>query len=137
MTPAIGERLPGLAVTVEAAPMKPMALLLRDPNPIHLDPAAVAELGLGDRVINQGPLNAAYIWEMLGRWLGDSALVQTLDLRFTSSAFAGDRLLAEGIVDSIDAETATCSVWLSADDGRDVVRGTVVIRLLRQPVAGT
>ena len=76
MTPAIGERLPGLAVTVEAAPMKPMALLLRDPNPIHLDPAAVARIGLGDRVINQGPLNAAYIWEMLERWLGDSALVR-------------------------------------------------------------
>lgn len=126
----VGQSLPGLQIRVDAQPMKPMALLLRDPNPIHLDPEVVAELGLGDRVINQGPLNAAYVWEMLALAVGDSALVRRLDLRYTSNAFAGDLLTAGGEVVEVDAAagTVTCAVWLRRDDGRDVVIGRALVR---------
>jgi acyl dehydratase len=126
---SVGQALPELEVSVGAEPMKPMALLLRDPNPIHLDPAVVAGLGLGDRVINQGPLNTAYLWEMLSRWLGDSARVRTLRVRFTSNAYAGDRVRAGGHVASIAGGLATCAVWLRTDEGRDVLTGTAFVRL--------
>jgi acyl dehydratase len=124
-----GTALPQLRVTVGPEPMKPMALLLRDPNPIHLDATLVQALGLGDRVINQGPLNAGYLWEMLTRWLGDSARVRTLDLRFTSNAYAGDRLVAGGEVEAVAADVATCAVWLRTEEGRDVVQGTAEVLL--------
>lgn len=134
---AAGDDLPDLAVTVRAEAMKPTALLLRDPNPIHLDPAVVRSLGLGDRVINQGPLNVGYLWEMLARWSGDAALVRRLDVRFTSNAFAGEVLVAGGVIDHVaDAadgqRVATCAVWLCAEDGRDVVRGTARVVLPRR-----
>lgn len=136
---AVGDVLPDLAVTVRAEAMKPTALLLRDPNPIHLDPDTVRALGLGDRVINQGPLNVGYLWEMLARWSGDSAYVRSLEVRFTSNAFAGELLVAGGAVEAVGPvgaaasdgtdEWATCSVWVCAEDGRDVVRGTAVVRI--------
>ncbi|WZH50972.1 MAG: MaoC/PaaZ C-terminal domain-containing protein [Nocardioides alkalitolerans] len=133
---AVGDDLPDLAVTVRAEAMKPTALLLRDPNPIHLDPAVVRGLGLGDRVINQGPLNVGYLWEMLARWTGDAGLVRSLDVRFTSNAFAGEVLVAGGVIEDVaDADgerLATCSVWLCAEDGRDVVRGTARVGLPRR-----
>ena len=50
---------------VSAEKMKLMAALLHDPNPIHLDPEAVRGLGMGDRVVNQGPANQAYLVNML------------------------------------------------------------------------
>jgi hypothetical protein len=45
--------------------MKAWAKFLHDPNPIHLDPAVVKAKGLGERVINQGPANLAYLINML------------------------------------------------------------------------
>ncbi|WP_426245899.1 MaoC/PaaZ C-terminal domain-containing protein [Nocardioides sp. LHG3406-4] len=129
MTIDAGTQIPELRVTVDPQAMKPFALLLRDPNPIHLDPDVVAELGLGDRVINQGPLNAAYVWEAIRVWLGDDALVRRLDLRFTSNAFAGEALVAGGRVEEVHAASAElrCTVWLRREDGTDVLTGTASV----------
>ena len=45
--------------------MRTVAALFRDPNPVHWDHAEVAARGGGDRVINQSPINVAYIVNML------------------------------------------------------------------------
>ncbi|MHB8736479.1 MAG: MaoC/PaaZ C-terminal domain-containing protein, partial [Terriglobales bacterium] len=37
---------------IDPEKMKIFAVVLDDPNPIHLDPAAVRAAGLGDRVIS-------------------------------------------------------------------------------------
>src|SRR5690606_30435151 len=61
-----GTRLPDWDVpAVDAGRMKTTAALLRDPTPIHWDPAVLRELGMGERPINQGPLNMAYVMNML------------------------------------------------------------------------
>lgn len=121
--------LPEFSVTVDAQAMKPVALLLRDPNMVHLDPNVVSALGLGDRVINQGPINAGYVWEMLERWLGDTAVVRTLDIRFTNTAYAGDELTAGGTVEKVDGQgrPTACDVWLRRADGDTILRGTATI----------
>ncbi|TQC42599.1 hypothetical protein EEB14_47995 [Rhodococcus sp. WS4] len=59
-TLAVGDVIPEHHVVVRADAMKPMALLLRDPNPIHWDAGALRALGLDERPINQGPLNVSY-----------------------------------------------------------------------------
>ena len=41
------------------------AVILDDPNPIHLDANAVKQVGLGNKTINQGPANIAYILNMI------------------------------------------------------------------------
>src|SRR3546814_12612112 len=61
-----GDELPPFVIeSVNADAMKEWAVFLHDPNPIHLDVEVVKAKGLGDKVINQGPANVAYVMNML------------------------------------------------------------------------
>lgn len=111
--------------------MKTMAAILRDPYPVHWDRASVAALGLGERVINQGPLNLSYITNMLLAWQGPTC-VRRLQVAFGRPVLDHDRVTAAGTVISIeriDGETrAHCEVRL-VRDGKNVVTGTAVVAL--------
>jgi acyl dehydratase len=70
----VGTEVPPFVVeSVPVEPMKTVAALLHDPNPIHFDVTAVRSLGMGDRTVNQGPTNMAYVANMLIRRAGDPA----------------------------------------------------------------
>jgi 3-hydroxybutyryl-CoA dehydratase len=49
---------------VDPGKMKTLALLLADPNPIHLDADAARRLGVADRPVNQGPSTMAMATNM-------------------------------------------------------------------------
>jgi len=132
MVVAVGTRLPDWEVpAVSAEKMKTMAALLSDPTPIHWDPAAVAALGLGDRPINQGPLNMGYLMNLLCRWAGGHDRLRRLRVRFTGNVFAGDHLIASGVVTAIrregDERLADCDVSLRVAGGGTVVAGTATV----------
>src|SRR3546814_8039781 len=74
--------------------MKEWAVFLHDPNPIHLDVEVVKAKGLGDKVINQGPANVAYVMNMLAAAFPGSR-IEKMDSRFVDNVYAGDRLTAE------------------------------------------
>jgi acyl dehydratase len=118
--------------SVSAERMKTLAAVLRDPNPIHLDPAAVATLGLGHRVINQGPANLAYVINMLSAALPGARLLE-LDARFLANVFGGDRVEAGGRVIAVEAEATgtrvTCEVWLNVSEQGPAVAGNAVLQL--------
>ena len=95
---------------------------------------SVTSLGLGDRVINQGPTNQAYIINALINWLGDpSAPSAPSRSASRGNVYAGDRVEAGGEVTAIygrsmatkRSPTATCGS--TARDGR-VIAGTAVVR---------
>ena len=66
MSYAVGDAIAPFTIeSVSADAMKNWAVFLADPNPIHLDVEVVKAKGLGDRVINQGPINVAYMMNML------------------------------------------------------------------------
>jgi acyl dehydratase len=112
--------------------MKIFAALARDPNPIHWDRAAVAERGLGDRLINQGPTNLAYVVNMLLAWTGPASL-RDIAVRFTSNVFDADTVTAAGVVTGLreaDGERlADCDVWLDRGDGTRAIAGTATVAL--------
>jgi acyl dehydratase len=122
---------------VDAARMRTMAALLRDPYPVHWDRAANEHLGLGGRVINQGPLNLSYIANMLMAWAGDGS-VRRLTVSFGRPVLDGDHVVAGGVVreivetvrERVDEPTrrrvAHCDVWLRRGDER-VVTGTAEV----------
>ena len=116
---------------VDPARMKTMAAILRDPYPVHWDRVANERIGLGDRVVNQGPLNLGYIVNMLHAWAGAGS-VRRLTVVFGRPVLDGDRVVAGGVVSAladVDGERrATCEVWL-ARDGERVVTGTAVVAL--------
>ncbi len=136
--PSVGDPLPDLVVErVDAEKMKTMALLLRDPNPIHWDVDTVRSLGMGDRPVNQGPNNMAYLVNMLATYAGGFDRVRGLRVRFLANVFADDRLVAGGRVTEVDEVapggscTVSCEIWLRRD-GRDddvVMAGTASVDL--------
>lgn len=114
---------PFIIASVSPAAMREWAVFLADPNPIHLDLEAVKALGLGDRVINQGPANLAYIANLLAMNFPDMR-IEKLDCRFTGNVYAGDRCIAGGhILESGDG-WVSCEVWLDVEGGSKAVAGT-------------
>jgi 3-hydroxybutyryl-CoA dehydratase len=112
--------LPPLRIEhVDAEAMHDWADLLEDANPIHLDPAAVRALGLGDAVINQGPRNIAVVLNAISQALPTAELTG-FSARLLGNVHAGDALLVEGL-HRTDGATITCSARLQADG-----RGTVM-----------
>ncbi len=134
MTVEAGFHLPPFEVaSVPEEPMKTMALLLRDPNPIHWDIESVRELGMGDRVINQGPTNMAYVVNMLIGWVRDPARIRSMKVRFQDNVRAGDHVVAGGVVTEVVEEdgqrVAHCDVWLDVVDGTRALAGTASVAL--------
>ena len=132
MKVSVGTPLPVYEIAeVPTGPMKTMAVLLRDPNPIHWDAAAVAGLGMGDRVINQGPTNMAYIVNMLVAWTGDPAKLRSLRVRFLDNVRGGDHVIAGGTVTAItdqgEDQIAECDVWLDVVGGGRALSGTAAV----------
>lgn len=131
MSVAPGQILPPLRIaSISAADMREWAQVLRDPNPIHLDPQAVAARGLGDRVINQGPANLSYIIAMLQAAL-PGARVQSFDVRYLDNVFAGDAVEAGAKVVSVGAEgtPVSCEVWLKVDGRGAALQGSAVLEI--------
>jgi acyl dehydratase len=125
--PTIGDATlpPWEMPVVDAARMKTMAALLRDPYPVHWDRLATERLGLGGRVVNQGPLNLGYVANMLMAWAGDAA-IRRLSVSFGAPVLDGDRVVAGGVVRNVTEGIARCDVWLRRDD-EQVVTGTAEV----------
>jgi 3-hydroxybutyryl-CoA dehydratase len=119
---------PRIIESVDPEKMKTFAVALDDPNPIHLDAEAVKAAGLGDRVINQGPAGLGYLLNMLTESV-PGATVADLRVRFTANVFGGDRVVAAGVVDSIEDGRAHCRVWLDVTDGKQALSGTATLVL--------
>ena len=83
----VGTELPPYEVaSVSAEKMKTMAALLSDPTPIHWDVATLQALGMGDRPVNQGPLNMGYVMNAVTAWAGGAGSLRRLRVRGTVSA---------------------------------------------------
>jgi 3-hydroxybutyryl-CoA dehydratase len=133
MTLAAGSELGPLVIeSVSAERMKTLAVVLADPNPIHLDPEAVRALGMGDRVINQGPANFAYVLDML-RAAAPDAEIRDLRVRLLANVRAEDRVTAAGRVESVEEADGerrlSCTVWLDVGGGARAVDGTATLIL--------
>jgi acyl dehydratase len=134
MSAQVGDELPQWRNDhVDAARMKTMALLLRDSNPLHFDPDTVRKLEMGDRVVNQGPINLAFVMRMLGAWAGGLDHLRRLRVRYLGNVFAGDAVVAGGTVTAVHEHggelTAECTVWLEVAGRGRVLEGTATVGL--------
>ena len=85
---------------VDSARMKILALLLADPNPVHLDPEAARRLNIADREVNQGPSNMAMVVNMLTQTWPDAELRQ-LRVRLLGQVLADDSVEVVGNISAI------------------------------------
>ncbi|WP_323039095.1 MaoC family dehydratase [Gemmobacter sp.] len=113
--------LPETRVTdVTAEWMQVWARILDDPNQIHLDGALVRSLGLGPDVINQGPLNIAYVLNAVTAALPGARLLG-YSARMLGNVFAGDRLTVRGTLDAATGPDIDVTATLAAEGRGDVV----------------
>jgi acyl dehydratase len=131
----VGDAVPVWVMeSVSAERMRTMAALLRDPNPLHWDRAAVAALplGLGQRTINQGPLGLSYIINMLHDWAGPGN-IRRIRMTFPQVVLDGDRVIAAGKVDTVQPEAggqlAECEVWLEREGAGRLLDGHATVFL--------
>ncbi len=117
-----GDPLPAVRTKVSADRMRTLAHLLHDQNPIHLDRETVRRAGMGDRRINQGPANLAYVMSMLLA-AAPGYRIQALKCRFLGVVREDDLVEAAGVVTSVEAGQFSCDAWLM-NDGVKVVRVT-------------
>lgn len=123
----VGQTLPPFEISsIQPEAMVVWARLLRDPNPIHLHVAAVQAAGLGDKRINQGPANLAYILNMLARAFPDLR-VESTDVRYMANVLEGDRVIAGGTVTAADGGRITCDIWLEVDGRGRALAGSATL----------
>lgn len=122
-----GYTLPPFVIeTVSPDAMRDWSVFLADPNPIHLDVEVVKAKGLGDKRINQGPINVAYMMNMLMTAF-PGCRIETMDSRFLDNVYEGDRVIASGEVTSVEGNRVTCDLKLDVDGRGTVNAGTATI----------
>ena len=135
MDVAVGTEVPPLRIDpVPIEQMKTVAALLNDSNPIHWDVESVRALGMGDRPVNQGPNNLAYVINMLVSWAGgDNAAVRRIQCRFLGNVFGGDAVTAHGVVTAVREEggqrLADLDVRLERSAEDVVLAGTATVAI--------
>ena len=131
---AVGMPLPN----VELGPMDrfdyiPIALILRDTNPLHLDRVYAQERGLED-VVQQGPLNQAYLYRYFTSWIHHPWDLMATKMRFAANVFPGDMLECGGEVfkrtgSSGNVGIVTCTVWQRNQAGETILKGEASARI--------
>lgn len=129
MSYAVGDALPEFTIpAVDPEAMKQWAVFLADPNPIHLDAEVVKAKGLGDRVINQGPANVAYLINMLMAAF-PGGRIAAMDTRFLDNVYGGDTVTARGRVTSVEDALVSCEFTLDVEGRGPVNSGTATISI--------
>ena len=128
MTHAVGDALPPFEIVADPEAMKQWAVFLADPNPIHLDVEVVKAKGLGDRVINQGPMNVAYLINLLTAAF-PGGRIEAMDTRFLDNVYAGDCVVARGTITAVEAGRISCDFTLDVDGRGAVNSGTATISI--------
>jgi 3-hydroxybutyryl-CoA dehydratase len=135
LVPGVGVHLPRWRHCVLSTHARAWSEALDDPNPVHFDGAAVTQLGLGTRPINQGPANIAYLYNMLETCFPGSEVV-LLDARLVGTVKIGDTVEATGHIVEVEDHAAwstlRCELVLSVcGDGMPAVLATAEVRVER------
>ena len=87
-------------------------------------------MGMGDRVVSQGPVGIGYVMNMLRSSFPQAEIVE-LELSLTSIVYGGDRAVAAGRIEAIEADGDTfrvrCTVWLTTTHEIPAIMGTATI----------
>ena len=104
--------------------MNTWAVILDDPNPIHLDASAVKQVGLGDKTINQGPANIAYVLNMIEENFPNSQILK-MNNKMTDSVLEGDLVTVSGQITEVKAKgdqfIVSCSIKLTVGEDKIAV----------------
>lgn len=113
-----------------------VAIILRDVNPLHLDREYARQRGFSD-VVQQGPLNEAFLHRYLTDWLHHPWDLRRIKVRFVNNAFPGDTLKCRGTVVAIDSVAGegivSCALWQGNQKDETILSGDATFVLPWNP----
>jgi acyl dehydratase len=115
--------IPARSLHATAEKVAAHAELVKDFNPLHLDPDFAAQTPFGGPIVH-GSLMMNLLVDTLERAGGADFVNGTLRLRFAAPAPVGAVLTAGGAASSEAA--GVYDVWVRREDGTTVVSGTLV-----------
>jgi 3-hydroxybutyryl-CoA dehydratase len=79
-------------------------------------------------VINQGPINVAYMMNMLLAAF-PGASIEAMESRFLDNVYGGDKVVASGRITAVDDGRIECEFNLDVENRGTVNTGSATIRL--------
>jgi acyl dehydratase len=118
----VGEEVFSLSKEITREGIKAYADASGDQNPIHQDEAVAVSVGLPG-IIAHGMFSFGVLSRATTDWLGDTARLRRLGVRFSTMVRPGDVVTCKGTVASVDeaAGTAVLSVWVENQRGERVL----------------
>ena len=121
---SVGSSLKNWEFLVPQESMDTWAKILDDPYTIPLDVNSVKSLGLGDKTINQGPANIAYIMNMLEKNFPNSQIIK-MNNKMTNSILEGELVNVSGQILNIKEKKSqliiSCTLNQTAEGGKIAV----------------
>jgi len=110
----------------------PIAIILRDTNPLHLDRVYAQERGMPD-VVQQGPLNETFLYRFLTDWLHRPWDLRKTKIRFAANVFPDDLLTCGGTVTRKYYENGEsrvdCQIWQQNQKSERILVGEATFTL--------
>jgi acyl dehydratase len=110
----------------------PIAIILRDTNPLHLDRVYAQERGMPD-VVQQGPLNETFLYRFLTDWLHRPWDLRKTKIRFAANVFPDDLLTCGGTVTRKYYENGEprvdCQIWQQNQKSEQILVGEATFTL--------
>lgn len=127
----VGDLLPEKVYPLTRQDLVNYAGVSGDLNPIHWDDEIARMVGLEDGAIAHGMLTMGIGGGYVTDWIGDPAAVTEYNVRFTSFVTVpndgvGTELVFNGRVKSVDVETKSVTIALSATTGSKKIFGRAV-----------
>jgi len=126
----VGDKLPERVIALTRADLVNYAGVSGDLNPIHWDDDIAKQVGL-DTAIAHGMLTMGLGGGYVTSWVGDPGAVTEYNVRFTAvvpvpNDGRGAEIVFTGKVKSVDPETKTVTVALTATTGGKKIFGRAV-----------
>ena len=126
----VGSEIPPLIKDITARELFIYAAATWDPYPGHYDPTFAQSQGFKD-VYLDGPMNAAFMVQLITDWVGIHGTLRKLGLSYRAMVFPGDRLTCTGKVTKKYAEDGVdfieCEIQLRNQDGETVAQGRATV----------
>lgn len=123
----VGQALPELSFPITASAIVAGALATNDYENVHHDKAAAQSRGVPDIFMNILTTNGL-VQRFVTDWAGPSARIRNIAIRLGAPNFAGDTMVINGTVESVDAAAQTAAIKVSGRNGLgEHVTSTVTI----------
>jgi len=128
-----GDRLPELVFAPDEVQLFLYNAAVWNAHRIHYDKPYATKCEGHANVVIDGPLQGDWLSQIVMAWIADGGQLISLGYSNRRSACLGEKLRAEGVVETVDSETGLVRISLTVRNelGQVITPGTAAVRLSR------